>query len=121
MSDTETRERLQQLGEAQSTGDWGILWRTAAQHADEQVLVQEIAHLTQVARDLQARISATTTVGYICGGEMVAHVRSEEHTSELQSRGHLVCRLLLDPPTPEIYPLSLHDALPIFGRSPIHG
>src|SRR5690625_6620929 len=23
-------------------------------------------------------------------------VRSEEHTSELQSRGHLVCRLLLD-------------------------
>src|SRR5690625_5564474 len=25
-----------------------------------------------------------------------AHWRSEEHTSELQSRGHLVCRLLLD-------------------------
>src|SRR2546422_352356 len=58
-------------------------------------------------------------------------VRSEEHTSELQSRLHLVCRLLLekkkitrraaaclffffnDTATPEIYPLSLHDALPI--------
>src|SRR5439155_1613788 len=39
--------------------------------------------------------------------------RSEEHTSELQSRGHLVCRLLLDPPTTDIYTLSLHDALPI--------
>src|SRR5690625_6102768 len=26
--------------------------------------------------------------------------RSEEHTSELQSRGHLVCRLLLDRKTP---------------------
>src|SRR5439155_21363135 len=25
-----------------------------------------------------------------------AHERSEEHTSELQSRGHLVCRLLLE-------------------------
>src|SRR3989442_3110763 len=25
-----------------------------------------------------------------------AHVRSEEHTSELQSRPHLVCRLLLE-------------------------
>src|SRR5439155_17465300 len=25
-----------------------------------------------------------------------AYVRSEEHTSELQSRGHLVCRLLLE-------------------------
>src|SRR5437660_7013150 len=24
------------------------------------------------------------------------HYRSEEHTSELQSRGHLVCRLLLE-------------------------
>src|SRR5690625_2335533 len=37
--------------------------------------------------------------------------RSEEHTSELQSRGHLVCRLLLL--TPSISLLSLHDALPI--------
>src|SRR5207253_8236182 len=26
----------------------------------------------------------------------LAHLRSEEHTSELQSRGHLVCRLLLE-------------------------
>src|SRR5690554_520658 len=39
--------------------------------------------------------------------------RSEEHTSELQSRPHLVCRLLLDTATTEIYTLSLHDALPI--------
>src|SRR5690625_6971763 len=28
--------------------------------------------------------------------EIVREVRSEEHTSELQSRGHLVCRLLLE-------------------------
>src|SRR5439155_21059086 len=28
--------------------------------------------------------------------EMFAEYRSEEHTSELQSRGHLVCRLLLE-------------------------
>src|SRR5690625_6403340 len=28
-------------------------------------------------------------------GEELEKVRSEEHTSELQSRGHLVCRLLL--------------------------
>src|SRR5690349_19915677 len=40
--------------------------------------------------------------------------RSEEHTSELQSRRDLVCRLLLDAPTPSISTLSLHDALPIF-------
>src|SRR5690625_5498645 len=29
-------------------------------------------------------------------GTMEQITRSEEHTSELQSRGHLVCRLLLD-------------------------
>src|SRR5687768_11506402 len=40
--------------------------------------------------------------------------RSEEHTSELQSRLHLVCRLLLDPAPTELYTLSLHDALPIY-------
>src|SRR5690625_6964024 len=28
--------------------------------------------------------------------EKMASLRSEEHTSELQSRGHLVCRLLLE-------------------------
>src|ERR1035438_8434724 len=60
--------------------------------------------------------------------------RSEEHTSELQSLRHLVCRLLLenkskapasarlrsiffnDTATTEIYTLSLHDALPISSR-----
>src|SRR5262245_22976408 len=40
--------------------------------------------------------------------------RSEEHTSELQSLRHLVCRLLLVTATPDIYTLSLHDALPIW-------
>src|SRR5207253_7185599 len=29
-------------------------------------------------------------------GRATIDVRSEEHTSELQSRGHLVCRLLLE-------------------------
>src|SRR5690625_6252323 len=36
----------------------------------------------RLTRDCQARLAA-------------AEQRSEEHTSELQSRGHLVCRLLL--------------------------
>src|SRR5690348_11436432 len=73
--------------------------------------------------------------------------RSEEHTSELQSPVHLVCRLLLEkknelqtqgadharlcptyysfvvlfpaPPAAEIYPLSLHDALPISTGLPL--
>src|SRR5437016_2728315 len=45
--------------------------------------------------------------------------RSEEHTSELQSLTNLVCRLLLDAPSTEIYTLSLHDALPIFERQEV--
>src|SRR5690625_5687661 len=28
--------------------------------------------------------------------QIILQIRSEEHTSELQSRGHLVCRLLLE-------------------------
>src|SRR5699024_2516414 len=40
--------------------------------------------------------------------------RSEEHTSELQSRFELVCRLLLDTATTVVSTLSLHDALPIY-------
>src|SRR2546422_6510755 len=41
------------------------------------------------ARDLRARRSQ-------CDGAHRPHSRSEEHTSELQSRLHLVCRLLLE-------------------------
>src|SRR5439155_13394773 len=32
----------------------------------------------------------------VCLPPTILAVRSEEHTSELQSRGHLVCRLLLE-------------------------
>src|SRR3712207_6892916 len=34
--------------------------------------------------------------GFIIGGENYGQGRSEEHTSELQSRQYLVCRLLLE-------------------------
>src|SRR5690606_28485927 len=49
-------------------------------------------------------------------GCFFALLRSEEHTSELQSRENLVCRLLLvyDAASTISYALSLHDALPIF-------
>src|SRR5690625_4862712 len=36
----------------------------------------------------------TTTIGIVVS--TLVNMRSEEHTSELQSRGHLVCRLLLE-------------------------
>src|SRR5437764_1245614 len=50
---------------------------------------------------------------FIAGEPMKNFVRSEEHTSELQSPMYLVCRLLLAPSATGFAPLSLHDALPI--------
>src|SRR5207253_10936329 len=46
----------------------------------------------QVAAALAPLCEAGTTP-VVLGGD---HSRSEEHTSELQSRGHIVCRLLLE-------------------------
>src|SRR5437870_11545685 len=46
------------------------------------VVVRELA--------LQKKADAIIAIGVILKG------RSEEHTSELQSRGHIVCRLLLE-------------------------
>src|SRR5256884_6363395 len=40
--------------------------------------------------------------------------RSEEHTSELQSRLHLVCRLLLEKKKTYTIKSRLHDLLPFF-------
>src|SRR3712207_8312825 len=39
---------------------------------------------------------------------LAADVRSEEHTSELQSLQYLVCRLLLEKKTSHIYGLCVH-------------
>src|SRR5690625_5669482 len=38
----------------------------------------------------------TDSDAQICSDTWIELARSEEHTSELQSRGHLVCRLLLE-------------------------
>src|SRR2546422_2985656 len=52
------------------------------------------------------------------GGRPALRYRSEEHTSELQSRLHLVCRLLLEKkktrskPLLELYPALVYDYRP---------
>src|SRR5207253_10516284 len=46
-----------------------------------------------VARTL-ASFSTRWLMGLLAVNDASARARSEEHTSELQSRGHLVCRLL---------------------------
>src|SRR5690625_5560882 len=47
-----------------------------------------------LARLAGAFLAVALRAGFLAG-------RSEEHTSELQSRGHLVCRLLLEKKTNE--------------------
>src|SRR5437660_336335 len=45
---------------------------------------------------MSTRTSPFASTGYILTYSLFDTGRSEEHTSELQSRGHLVCRLLLE-------------------------
>src|SRR5690625_4202109 len=56
------------------------------------------AMLMQLAKVEEYRpIAAYAVASLAAGGDLANELlRSEEHTSELQSRGHLVCRLLLE-------------------------
>src|SRR5690625_1880062 len=50
---------------------------------------QDVGHVALLVADLDGLVVGLTGVAAVVAGE-----RSEEHTSELQSRGQLVCRLL---------------------------
>src|SRR5690625_6886236 len=50
----------------------------------------------RLARAIRNRERVLVYGDYDVDGTTAASLRSEEHTSELQSRGHLVCRLLLE-------------------------
>src|SRR5437870_6592608 len=62
--------------------------RYIQRHADTAISVEDVlAAVTVSRRSLEQRFARV--------------LRSEEHTSELQSRGHLVCRLLLEKKKPQ--------------------
>src|SRR5207253_8909832 len=50
----------------------------------------------QAQQEFVATLKLKPDFGEAYGDLAMAADRSEEHTSELQSRGHLVCRLLLE-------------------------
>src|SRR5690625_4404845 len=56
-----------------------------AENGEEALACIESSHVDLVLLDIKMK-----------GMDGIEVLRSEEHTSELQSRGHLVCRLLLD-------------------------
>src|SRR5205823_4614634 len=79
-------------------------------------LPKRLRSVTASTARLQQSLSATLLSALapsLAPSACCAAVRSEEHTSELQSLAYLVCRLLLETPTAQLYTLSLHDALPI--------
>src|SRR5207253_8109197 len=76
--------------------------RRAPAHAAGELgghLLQRARQLHEFERLLHARqhlAGRTLNRLLILQGVRYVFLRSEEHTSELQSRGHLVCRLLLE-------------------------
>ena len=68
------RERLQQLGQSLQTNGWGIIWRTAAQNAADEVLSEEIQDLVQQSGDLRERLSGAKALGYLYGGDVSTQV-----------------------------------------------
>src|SRR5690554_7711422 len=64
----------------------GGRWRVTTQRGLTAVAVQGRPYDVMGAADMALTVPGSNT----------AEMRSEEHTSELQSRPHLVCRLLLE-------------------------
>src|SRR5437870_8164922 len=71
------------------------LFRSAEAVLDERLLARAVAlvHAAELGHGLVRLVHED--------GEVRREERSEEHTSELQSRGHLVCRLLLEKKKPQ--------------------
>src|SRR5690625_6541986 len=63
--------------------------------APNTVLVPHVGYATDEAMIRRAKITSNNIEKWLKGEQENIVLRSEEHTSELQSRGQLVCRLLL--------------------------
>src|SRR5690625_6883512 len=73
-------------------------------HASMGTLIQQLL--------MGALVFLLLTIGGIAQTQAEMNARSEEHTSELQSRGHLVCRLLLEKKKQQIH-LDIHHQSPL--------
>src|SRR5690554_7891938 len=68
--------------------------RVLQRNQQEGVVAEEVPELGELRNFIQISLCTFLLVG--CAPSPGAGTRSEEHTSELQSRPHLVCRLLLE-------------------------
>src|SRR5690625_5931636 len=76
-----------------------VITASGTDHGMARVLVDGEEHGTFTSHVDTEQNKPAQVIAYqvtdLAEGEHTVVVRSEEHTSELQSRGHLVCRLLL--------------------------
>src|SRR5690625_5586675 len=76
----------------------GVMGTDHAQLLASQVRGAVVAGIADADPARSEQLASTVSAKVFKDGESLIaapEVRSEEHTSELQSRGHLVCRLLL--------------------------
>src|SRR5690625_5865832 len=77
-------------------------WKDTSFAQRAEVLRAVAAHMRENVEELAPLMTEemgkpiTEARGEVAKAAWAAEHRSEEHTSELQSRGHLVCRLLLE-------------------------
>src|SRR5690625_4321994 len=83
-----------ELNEPNTAQRLKLLKKYAPSGLDKQLL-QRLAHQEHLTPAVIARAAKVVGKASKNTEEMSNAMRSEEHTSELQSRGHLVCRLLL--------------------------
>src|SRR5690625_2667343 len=90
--------------------DYGEAWRDMRVSSITDLILQKILRVKQiednqgeliVSEGLDANYLDMINYSVFALILMRENERSEEHTSELQSRGHLVCRLLLEKKKPE--------------------
>src|SRR5438034_1394852 len=101
----------------------GMTWETLIAEMDGKLRYPGMPNIWWMPIQTRNEMLATgvrSAVGIKVFGPDLSGIRSEEHTSELQSHSDLVCRLLLETAPTDIYTLSLHDALPI-SREPVEG
>src|SRR5437870_7332969 len=89
------------VGAAVRSGGSRVLWAGEGRSAATRKRASEAG--LEDAGSVSALVAASDVILSVCPpaaavdvASQVAKLRSEEHTSELQSRGHLVCRLLLE-------------------------
>src|SRR2546429_5073584 len=86
---------LQWFGTCPSCGAAGTLSESYAERGAKRIATPSVALADIEARELARIPTGVGELDRALGAGLVAG-RSEEHTSELQSRLHLVCRLLLE-------------------------